>query len=166
MTCWYVAYTQVQGEALAVRHLERQGFKAFAPVYRKLRRHARRRELVRAPLFPRYVFVALDLSADRWRSVNGTRGVCHLICNGERPTPLARGVVEAIQAAADVEGYASLASLALFDRGAKVRVIDGNFTGQTAVYDRMTSDERVVLLLDMLGRPVEVKLPAHAIEAA
>ncbi len=166
MKRWYVAYTQAQAEFQAVSHLQRQGMETYLPLYRKLRRHARRSEVVRAPLFPRYVFVALDLSVNGWRSVNGTRGVCRLVCHGERPAPVAEGVVEAIRAGEDDEGCVSLESLALFERGTPMRVLDGTFAGHTGVYERMSPDERVVLLLDMLGHTVEVTLPIHAVEAA
>jgi transcription antitermination factor NusG len=48
-------------------------------------RHARKLTNVTAPLFPGYIFVQLDLTRDRWRSVNGTFGIASLIMQGERP---------------------------------------------------------------------------------
>ena len=46
-------------------------------------RHARKILNVRAPLFPGYLFVSLDLTRDRWRSINSTYGVLGLIMGGE-----------------------------------------------------------------------------------
>ena len=166
MMRWYVAYTQPQRERQAFEHLKRQGFEAYLPCYRKLRRHARRRELVRAPLFPRYLFVAVDVAAQRWRAINGTRGVCHLVCDGIRPAPVPDGIIERLRVREDDEGCVSLASLALFDPGASVHVIGGVFAGHRGIYERMTDGERVVVLLDLLGRKVEVVVPFHAVEAA
>lgn len=117
-------------------------------------------------MFPRYVFVALDLAVDRWRSINGTRGVSHLVCLGDRPQALPDGTVETFREQEDEDGFVSFASLALFDFGARLRVLDGNFAGKVGVYERMTSAERVVLLFDLLGRAVEVSVPIHAVEAA
>lgn len=166
MRRWYVAYTAPLAERRAAVQLRRQGFEAYLPQCRKLRRHARRTEVVTTPLFPRYVFVALDLAADRWRSVNGTIGVSRLVCHGDVPSPVREGVVAALRAGEDDEGFVSLARLALFDRGARLRVLDGAFAGQIGAYERMTRAERVVLLFDMLGDDVEVAVPIHAIEAA
>ena len=166
MKRWYVAYTRARAEGQTAGHLRRQGFEAYVPLFRKLRRHARASEVVAAPLFPRYVFVALDLTVDRWRSVNGTVGVCRLVCHGEWPAPVPQGVVAALRAREDGKRCVSLACLALFDRGARLRVLDGKFTGHTGVYERMTDGERIVLLFDMLGHEVEVSLPIHAVEAA
>ena len=163
---WYVVYTRAQAERQALEHLKRQGFDAYLPLCRAIRRHARRREVVCRPLFPRYIFVGLDLAADRWRAVNGTVGVSRLVCRGERPAPLPDDVVASLRAEEDVEGLVSLTSLVLFDPGARLRVLDGAFEGQTGVYAHMTESERVVLLFDLIGREVEVTVPIHAVEAA
>ena len=67
------------------------GFETYLPRYEKRRRHARRVETVAAPLFPRYLFVAIDLASQRWRSIHSTIGVSRLVCNGEDPAVLADG---------------------------------------------------------------------------
>ena len=54
---WYVAQTQANAENKAVAHLARQGFATYLPRYLKRRSHARRVDVVAAPLFPRYLFV-------------------------------------------------------------------------------------------------------------
>ena len=122
MMRWYVAYTQPNGEWKAVAHLRRQGFEAYLPLCRAIRRHARRKEVVRRPLFPRYVFVGFDLAADRWRAVNGTIGISRLVCRGERPAALPDDMVATLRAREDAEGVVSLTSLVLFDPGARLRV--------------------------------------------
>jgi transcriptional antiterminator RfaH len=62
---WYVVHAQPNAEAKVVSHLRNQGFRPYLPRYRKRRRHARRVEDVAAPLFPRYLFVSLDVEAER-----------------------------------------------------------------------------------------------------
>ena len=58
---WYVVQSQPNAELKAVAHLNRQGFATYLPRYLKRRRHARRVEIIAAPLFPRYLFVSIDL---------------------------------------------------------------------------------------------------------
>jgi transcriptional antiterminator RfaH len=166
MKRWYVAYTAPTAELRAVGHLRRQGFEVYSPLCRQIRRHARREETVLRPLFPRYVFVALDLEVDRWRSVNGTMGVSNLVCRGDRPAALPDGVVEALRISEIEEGAVALSKLVLFDAGARLRVLDGAFAGQTGIFHSMTAAERVVLLFDLIGREVRVTVPIHAVEAA
>jgi len=62
---WYVVHTQPNGEGRADLNLCRQGFATYLPRYARRRRHARRQEVVKRPLFPRYLFVGLDLARDR-----------------------------------------------------------------------------------------------------
>lgn len=94
---WYVVRTQPHREARASFHLGNQGYHVFLPRFLRSRRHARKFETVLAPLFPRYLFVVLDLTRDRWRSVNGTPGVEHLLMRGEGPEPVPRGLVEGLR---------------------------------------------------------------------
>ena len=77
---WYVVQTHPHAEAKAASHLERQGYSIYLPRYLKRRRHARRIEIVAAPLFPRYLFVAIDPLTQRWRSIQSTIGVARSAC--------------------------------------------------------------------------------------
>ena len=104
---WYVVHTQPHRETQAQRQLANQGYRAFLPRFLKGRRHARKFETVLAPLFPRYMFVALDLTRDRWRSVNGTLGVDRLLMRGNEPEPVPRGLVEQLAEAAGTDGVVS-----------------------------------------------------------
>ncbi|MCH8078124.1 MAG: transcriptional activator RfaH, partial [SAR324 cluster bacterium] len=104
MNAWYVVYTQPQSERRALHHLGKQGYETYFPSYRKIRRHARREEEVEAPLFPRYLFVWLELNAHKWQAINHTRGVSRLIGLNREPTPLPEGTIEEIKARQDETG--------------------------------------------------------------
>jgi len=60
MTYWCAVQTHVRSEDKAAFHLRRQGYEVFLPKHLKRRKHARRIDWVSAPLFPRYLFVAID----------------------------------------------------------------------------------------------------------
>jgi transcription antitermination factor NusG len=118
-------------------------------------RHARKSTLVRVPLFPGYLFVSLDTSRDRWRSINGTIGVTRIITNGDSPVPVPRGVVEAIQARMDDNGVVERSeSLAC---GQAVKVCDGPFVDFVGRIEHINGPERVRILLELMGRAVIVQ---------
>jgi len=165
-TRWYVVQTHAHAEAKAAAHLSRQGFTAYLPRYLKRRRHARRIETVAAPLFPRYLFVTVDMVCQRWRSIHSTIGVAHLVCNGEDPTPVADAVVESLRAREDVQGFVKLGQRPRFALGDKVRVLDGVFTDCLGLFDGMKDSERVAVLLDLLGRKVRLVLDEFSVAAA
>ncbi len=163
---WFVAHTHPHAETKATAHLNRQGFDIYFPRYLKRRRHARRIETVAAPLFPRYLFVAIDLGVQRWRSVYSTVGVSRLVCNGDDPTPVPDGIVEALRKREDANGFIKLGSRPPFRAGDKVRVLDGAFTSCLGLFEGMAERERIAILLDLLGRKVRVVLDADLVAAA
>ena len=88
---WFLAHTLPKSERKAELHLGAQGFRTYLPQIQKTVRHARQLRTVRAPLFPRYLFVILDLERDRWLSVRSTVGVSRLFTTrtvGRFPFPL------------------------------------------------------------------------------
>jgi transcriptional antiterminator RfaH len=66
MTYWCAVQTHVRAEDKAAFHLRRQGYDVFLPKHLKRRKHARRIDWVSAPLFPRYLFVAIDPETTPW----------------------------------------------------------------------------------------------------
>jgi transcriptional antiterminator RfaH len=163
---WYVVQTQPNAERKAIIHLGRQGFTTYLPRYRKRRRHARRTEIVLAPLFPRYLFVSIDTEAQRWRSIQSTVGVAHLVCNGNAPTAVSHSVIEALRARESSDGIIDIDIRPRFARGDKVRVIDGAFGDSLGLFESRTDSERVAILLDLLGRKVRVVLDVEDVVAA
>src|SRR5262245_49769646 len=105
---WYVAQTHPHAEAKASWHLNRQGFETYVPRYLKKRRHARRAEAIAAPLFPRYLFVAIDMATQRWLSISSTIGVTRLVCDGDRPAAVPLSVFEALKQREDANGLIRL----------------------------------------------------------
>jgi transcriptional antiterminator RfaH len=166
MTLWFAVHTHARSEAKASYNLRRQGFRTFAPEYRKRRSHARRVDHVPAPLFPRYIFVALEPLVTPWRAIQSTIGVCYLVCNGEKPVPVPDGIIDEIQARQDEAGFISTHAVTSFKKGQHVRIVDGALTDQTGLFDGADDAERVNILLDMLGRQVKVRMPIDSVAAA
>ena len=163
---WYVAQTQPNAENKALVHLGRQGFVTYLPRFLKRRRHARRIDVVAAPLFPRYMFIAMDTTTQRWRSIFSTVGVSRLVCTGDTPTPVADQVIAMLKDREDSSGFIQLDHLPRFSVGDKVRVLEGVFNTYIGIYDGMSDRDRVAILLDLLGRKVRVLLHSEAVAAA
>jgi len=166
MKHWYAIHTHPNGEAKAAFHLARQGFETYFPQFTRTRRHARRSETVKKPLFPRYIFVALDLARDRWLSVRSTIGVSHIICHGDQPISLPEAVVSGLRRNEDENGSVVLNNLIKFKRGESVWVVKGPLKDKIAIFDGASDQDRVSLLLDILGRQVSIVLPRDAIDAS
>lgn len=159
---WYVAHTQPRGEEIARLHLQRQGFDVFLPRCRKQVRHARRVSEVTAPLFPRYLFIGFDPERQRWRSVNGTHGISYLICDREYPVPVADDIIEGLKARCDDGDIVPLLGRQ-FAPGESLRIESGPLADKIGVFQHVDEQQRVTLLLQLLGRPVLVKVPVEAV---
>jgi transcriptional antiterminator RfaH len=160
---WYVVQTHARREVGVLMHLDAQRFRAFLPQMTRTVRHARKLRTARAAVFPGYLFVALDLKRDRWRSVNGTFGAAGLVMGVEYPLAVPRGVVEQLL------GYADDSGLCRFDRdlipGQTVRVVVGPFTNAIGRLDRMDDNGRVRVLLDIMGGVLPARLEQSALQA-
>jgi transcriptional antiterminator RfaH len=155
---WYVVHTQSQRETTAQAQLGQQGFRSFMPRYEKTVRHARKLTRTRAPLFPRYVFVILDLDRHPWHSVNGTIGVVSLLMSHERPLAAPSGVVEALISMSSHDKEQLF--LPTLTPGQKVRLVAGPFAEQLGVVEQLDDRGRVRVLLEMMGAWYPVRVPS------
>jgi transcription elongation factor/antiterminator RfaH len=156
---WYAVHTLPMAELRAQINLRNQDFRTFLPKRHKTIRHARRLLTVDAAFFPRYLFVAFDSEHRQWRRINGTFGVSRLVMRGESPHPLPRGVVEALFAASDAEGF--LRHGLELRVGGSVRLLAGPFAEQMAILEDLDDAGRVRVLLDILGRNVSLSTEAN-----
>lgn len=166
MKRWFVAQTRPHAERRALEHLTNQGFEAWLPEYLKRRRHARQVDWVRRPLFPCYLFLHLDLDAERWRSVLGTVGIVGLVGGDRRPTPCADEVIAAIRQRVDDNGLVVVDTASTFRVGEKIKIAEGPFADLEGVFLNLTDRERVQILLNLLGREVKVVVKADRLERA
>ncbi len=160
---WYVVQTRPNKESLAERELLNQGYGAFYPRRLKTRRHARKIQTVLAPLFPSYIFVQLDLESDRWRSVNGTRGVARIVAFDNLPTAVPDGLVDALRAGCDDSGVLNNAEMLV--AGRRVRIVAGPFADFIGTLERLDGNRRAWVLLEIMGRQLQVVVPCRSVSA-
>ena len=158
---WYAVKCSSHRESVASSHLQNQNFPVFLPLRQVTRRHARKFELVLRPFFPGYLFVSLDLKRDRWRSINGTYGVAHLVMQGDWPAPAPVGIVESLHEKCNERGV--LRQFADIEPGQSVRIIEGAFADFIGELDRLDADDRVRVLLELMGGQTPIFLPRHSV---
>jgi transcriptional antiterminator RfaH len=160
---WYAVYTQARMEKWGRSNLWERGFEVYLPLYHKERRHARKTDWVSAPLFPRYLFVAAGPQSRQQRSINSAPGVISLVTFGERPGLISGAVIKAIQAREDADGHVQLVDQNTLVPGEQVRLQSGAMADRVGLFGCRSEGDRVVILLNLLGREVRVKVPASTI---
>ncbi len=126
-------------------------------------RHARRFETRKVPYFPGYIFVALDVALQRWRSVNGTFGVRSLVMQGDRPLPIPPGLVERFIALTGEDGLLDLSGG--LDAGASVRILSGPFAEMIGRLERVGPTGRARVLIAIMNGEIPVDLEMRELVA-
>jgi transcriptional antiterminator RfaH len=160
---WVAVNTHPHKEAFAVENLQRQKFLAYCPLIRRRITHARRSQDVLRPLFPSYIFVRVDAATQNWRSISSTFGVRTLICCGARLSYLGDDFIRSLQAR-EIDG-AIIRPENPYTVGQEVRVSGGAFDGLVATIIEMDEKDRLVVLMNLLNRPVKVKLETSNVVA-
>ena len=163
MRHWYVVHCRVNSEQRAEINLERQDYEVWLPMYHKTRRHARRVETVLRPLFPRYLFVRLDLASQPWRPILSTFGVHTIVSTAEGPLAIDDEIVQALRARAGAEGVFEIARSAI-NPGDQVRVQGGPMADLEGIFQAELDADRVLILLKLMGREVRVSVDGGEVE--
>ena len=166
MINWYAVYTQPHAEPKALEHLLRQGYAAYLPRYRTKVSHARRRQIVLRPLFPRYLFAGVDRATMPWRPILSTIGVSDIVRTGDEPTPVPTEIIKEIREREHAGAFDRLDSRPALKLGELVRVTAGAFEDMVGRLVELRDQERIVVLLELLGRAVRAQLRAEVVETA
>jgi len=162
-TTWFLAQFKPNSYRIAERSLLRQGFKTFLPLHEETTRVRGKFAVQKRPLFPGYLFVALDLLQGRWRAVNSTYGITRIVSFGKEPTAVPLDLVSQLMLRCDQEG--KLLSPKVLKPGDKVAMAKGPFADVIATIESVTSDRRVWVLMDIMGGRTRVAVQADQLRA-
>jgi transcriptional antiterminator RfaH len=109
-------------------------------------------------MFPGYLFAKFVYSTQH-RAVESSHGVRGIVRFGERLATLPEETVMALQSKAGAEEVVTIDSSLKI--GQPVHIIEGPFQGlEVVVTQVLPAKERVRVLLDFLGRSLEIEVPA------
>ena len=94
---WYLLQTKPNSHSTACDHLRRQGFDLFLPMIIKTTERNDIFLVVKAPLFPGYLFMGTSINPVPWKSVNGTRGVSTAVTLDGAYRPIDTDIIESQQ---------------------------------------------------------------------
>lgn len=161
---WVVAQAKPQRERWAVENILRQGFEPYRPLTRV--KEVKRGKVVEKlqSLFPGYLFVR---TTGQWRSLTGTFGISGVIMAGQFPAIMPDSAIEQLRAREAADGTIILpkSDKPRFYEGEHVRIGDGPFSGYNGIFEGDAADERVSVLLQVLGRTTRVLIGEEFLEA-
>ena len=154
-----MALSKPNQELIAIAHLERQGYEPYCPRFKETKPG---KAAVIRPLFPRYLFIGID---QVWYSIRGTRGISHVLLGRDGPQYISGSIIKELRNR-EIGGLVSLVPKERFARGTKVKATDGPLMGLELIYEGMSTRDRCVVLMDMLGRQVKIDVEERALTTA
>ena len=152
MNRWYAALCKPRQEMVAEANLANQGYAVYLPRLKDKHRRGGRWVDTVEPLFPRYLFVAAGLESQSLAPIRSTRGVSALVRFGGQPATVADYLIEALRKREDPATGLHGCTRPLFAPGAHIKLLEGPLAGLEGMFAAETGDERVVVLMELLGR--------------
>jgi transcriptional antiterminator RfaH len=116
------------------------------------------------PLFPGYLFVRINPDAQRWRPMLSTYGVRTLVRCGNQLSLIEDAFIRSLKAR-EIEGVIARPASPFFV-GQQVRLAGAAFDGLVATIIEMHERDRLTVLMQLLNRPVKVKVDERQISPA
>ena len=115
-------------------------------------------------LFPRYLFIRLDDKSQSWTPIHSTKGVANFVRFGVQFAKVPDNVIEYIRERQQ-QTITKMIELSRFKAGDKVQITEGAFTGCEAIFNCYNADERLILLMNIIGNQHEFALPEKSVIA-
>ena len=156
MKHWYLVKTKLKQEDIAIVNLENQNFHVYCP-------HA----LIsnkNVALFPGYIFIQLDKDTQNWSPIRSTKGVLHFVRFGLNYAKIPDNIIVFIKTN-QLNTAEKLKNINKFKSGDKVQITDGVFKNCIAIFKSYKSDERVILLMNLLGQQQKLTIKQESFNA-
>ena len=148
-----------------MRKLEEQGYEVFLPLFTRWEKAKDGWTKRHQVMFPRYAFVRCTRSEQSIAPIRSTPGVTGLVAFGNTYATMHDATVEAIRALAERQARALDHKESPFQAGDVVDISEGPLKGLAGIVSAV-AEERVTVLLKLLGREKPVSMPSSHVTLA
>jgi transcriptional antiterminator RfaH len=158
MKHWYTIYTKSRQEDSAAENKHRQAFEVYLPNIQQGQRYRGQWREKIEPLFPRYLFIRLNLGEDNIAPIRSTRGVTRLVSFSGQPATVPDPFIDALTQASDPDTGLLCPEKDLFEAGTTVTIMDGPLHGLEAIFKVHDGEQRSIILLELLGKTQQISI--------
>ena len=155
---WFILQFKSNSHHLAAKNLNRQGFETFLPLHEATSRRLSRFINTSKPLFPGYMFIRFDKTESEWHKINSTYGVSRLITFNSILKSIPTTFVDHLKKRYDLSG--KLIPVKKLKKGDQVTVLKGPFANFIATVEKYEADQRIWILMDLMGRKTKIQTPS------
>ena len=156
MNKWYLIKTKSRQEKIAKANLENQNYDVYCP-FAKIDNKT-------VALFPGYLFINLDEKAQNWSPIKSTKGVLNFVRFGLNFAQVPDTIVKFLKAN-ELISKEKLNNLNRFKSGDKIQITDGVFKNCIAIFKSYKSEERIILLMKVLGQQQAINIKQELLVA-
>lgn len=164
MDNWYLVYCRPKQELRAQQHLANIGFDSYVPTLFVKKQRARKLVESKELLFPRYLFLNVDLDTDL-SVVKNTRGVADFVRFGGKIAKVPADLIKQLTEQ-QIELQQSRTEQFGFIAGDKLNISEGPYAGLPALFDMADGDERSIVFINMLNQQVRLNIENIALSKA
>jgi len=160
---WYLVHTKPRQERCALENLQWQGYECYFPTMPAEKIQRGKMGVVDQALFPRYLFIRLGQgpAAQSWSPIRSTKGVSRLVTFGTSPAKVDDALITLLR---DQEVLVQAEPDRLFRPGERVRITAAPFVDIEGIYQMTDADQRVMVLIELMSKPVKIHLAPTAIQ--
>ena len=156
MKKWYLVKTKARQEEIAVANLQNQNYIVYCP-----RSNINNTKVA---LFPGYLFIQLDESLQNLSPVRSTKGVINFVRFGLNFAKIPDAVVNFIKKN-ETQTIKKIHELDIFKPGDNVQITEGVLKNCIAIFETLKADDRVILLIKLMGQEQSINIDKQSIIA-
>ena len=154
MKKWYLIKSKPRQEKIAISNLENQHYHVYCPTA-----IINKKNVV---LFPGYLFIQLDSDMQNWSPIKSTKGVQNFVRFGLKYARISDSIIDFIKAN-ELITKEKIKNFNEFKSGDKVEITEGVFKNCIAIFKSFKSEERVVLLMNLMGKTHDINIERKSI---
>ena len=159
---WFILQFKSNSHQRAAKNLNQQGFETFLPLHDTTSRKSSRFINTSKPLFPGYMFIRFDKADTEWHKINNTYGVSRLITFNSILKSIPTIFIDHLMKRYDLSG--KLIPIQKLKKGDHVTVLKGPFANFIATVEKYEEDQRIWILMDLMGRKTKIITPSDALK--
>jgi transcription antitermination factor NusG len=155
---WRVVYTKPRREKKLANYAKERGIYYYLPLIESVREYKDRKATFWKPLFPSYIFVRCDVTKKDILQISGHTKMFLPVPNEAELIHDLQQIYKSLESGAELQQHPYL------ENGARVKIIDGPFSGIFGYVSDAKSKETVVLQIQMLQKAVAVKVKSSQVQ--
>jgi len=160
---WYALFVRSRHEFVTSEQLKKRGIEVFLPSVTRMRRWSDRNKEVVYPLFPGYLFVQIEPSAETFLNIVKTRGSVSFVGKERgRPSPVDPWEMDTLRRM--LAGCEEIDTYPHLNEGAPVLVKRGPLKGAKGILAKKNDHHLFMVNIEILGRSVGTKVSAEDLE--